>query len=139
MVHPATAHHVQFDGNEALELTIPAETLPKQVDGQETALQMHQIASGLNRGFRRMPEVSGNDCILIIQPYGYTRPAYSLNPKTGLACVILMPEDLQGFSPECAKPDRVSVNKSWLHIPPHAPLQVQRLLKYALSPNWQPT
>jgi hypothetical protein len=128
----------RFDGNEILEVIIPAEALPEQVDGQKTALQMHQIASGLNRGFRLMPEVSGNDCILIIQPYGYTRPAYSLNPKTGLACIVLLPEDLQAFSPEHAVPARVSVNRSWLDIPPHARLQTQRFLKYALSPNWQP-
>ena len=129
----------KFDGNEILELIIPAEVLPKQVDGQETALQIHQIASGVNRGFRRMPEVSGNDCALVIQPYGYTHPAYSLNPETGLACTVLMPEDLEEFSPEHAQPDRVAVNKSWLDVPADAPLQAQRFLKYALSPRWQPT
>jgi hypothetical protein len=129
----------KFDGNEALEIVIPAETLPQQVDGQATTLQMSQIASGLNRGFRRMPEVSGNDCLLIVQPYGYTRPAYSVNQETGLACVVLMPEDLQSFSLEQAKSDRVSVSASWLDVPANSTLQAQRLLKYALSPNWHPT
>lgn len=128
----------KFDGDETLEIAIPAEAMPKRIDGRTAALQMHQIASGLNRGFRRIPEVIGNDCILIIQPYGYTRPAYSLNPKTGLACIILMPEDLQDFSPEHADPARVSVNNSWLNVPASAPLQAQRFLKYALSPKWQP-
>ncbi|MFC1714983.1 hypothetical protein ACFL6S_15045 [Candidatus Poribacteria bacterium] len=128
----------KFDGNEALEIVIPAETMPKQVDGQPTALQMVQIASGLSRGFRRMPEVSGNDCLLMIQPYGYTRPVYSINQETGLACAVLMLEDLQDFSPECAEPINVSVNKSWLDIPAHAALQAQRFMKYALSPNWHP-
>ena len=130
--------YLKFNGDEILELTIPAEALPQQIDGQATALKMHQITSGLNRGFRKMPEVSGNDCCLIIQPYGYTRPAYSLNPKTGLACVILMPEELHHFSPECANPDLVSINKSWFDVPAEAPLQTQRFLKYALSRNWQP-
>ena len=129
----------KFDGNEALEIIIPAETLPKQVDGQTTALQMNQIASGLNRGFRRMPEVSGNDCLLIIQPYGYTRPAYSINQETGLACVVLIWEDLQDFSTEYAVPSHVSVNRSWSHVPADAALQAQRFLKYALSPDWYPT
>jgi len=128
----------KYDGDEILEIIIPAEALPKQIDGRATALQMHQIASGLNRGFRRMPEVSGNDCILIIQPYGYTRPAYSLNPKTGLACIVLMSEDLQDFSPEHAEPARISVSKLWLHVPADAPLEAQRFLKYALSPKWRP-
>jgi len=129
----------KFDGNEILEIVIPSEALPRTVDGQLTALQMHQIASGLNRGFRKMPEVSGNDCILVIQPYGYTRPVYSLNPETGLACVVLMPEDLSSFSPENTNPAQVPVNSSWLDIPDDAPLQAQRFLKYALSPKWEPT
>ncbi len=129
----------KFDGNEILEIVIPSEALPGTVDGQLTALQMHQIASGLNRGFRKMPEVSGNDCILVIQPYGYTRPAYSLNPETGLACVVLMPEDLSDFSPENANPAQVSANSSWLEIPDDAPLQAQRFLKYALSAKWEPS
>jgi hypothetical protein len=128
----------KFDGNEILEIVIPAEAMPRTVDGQLTALQMHQIASGLNRGFRKMPEVSGNDCILVIQPYGYTRPAYSLNPETGAACVILMQDDLGDFSPENTNPAQVSVNSSWLDIPDDAPLQAQRFLKYALSAKWQP-
>lgn len=128
----------KFDGNEALEIVLPAETLPKQVDGQATALQMHQIASGLNRGFRRMPEVSGNDCLLIIQPYGYTRPAYSINQETGLACAVLMSDDLQDFSPESADPAIVSVSRAWLDAPADAALQAQRFLKYALSPDWRP-
>jgi len=130
---------VKFDGNEALEIVIPAEALPKQVDGQATALQINQIASGLNRGFRHIPEVDGNDCALIIHPYGYTRPAYSLNLETGLACIVLADDDLQEFSPEQAEPDRVLVSKNWLDIPQNAPLQAQRFLKYALSHNWQPT
>jgi len=129
---------LKFNGDEILELIIPAEALPGQIDGQKTALKMHQIASGLHRGFRQMPEVSGNDCYLIIQPYGYTRPAYSLNPKTGLACVVLTPADLQDFSPEYANSDFVSINTSWLNIPAKASLQAQRFLKYVLSPNWQP-
>jgi hypothetical protein len=129
----------KFDGNEMLEIVIPSEALPRTVDGQLTALQMHQIASGLNRGFRKMPEVSGNDCILVIQPYGYTRSAYSLNPETGLACVVLMPEDLSDFSPENTNPVQVSVNSSWLNIPDDAPLQAQRFLKYALSTKWEPS
>jgi len=128
----------KYNGDEILELIIPAEALPGQIDGQKTALKMHQIASGLNRGFRQMPEVSGNDCCLIIHPYGYTRPAYSINPKTGLTCVVFMPEDLQDFSPEDANPDSVSINTSCLDVPARAPLQTQRFLKYALSPNWQP-
>jgi len=130
--------YLKFNGDEILELTIPAEALPQQIDGQATAFKMHQITSGLNRGFRKMPEVSGNDCCLIITPYGYTRPAYSLNPKTGLACVILMPEKLQDFSPECANPALVCINKDCFNVPAEAPLQTQRFLKYALSPNWQP-
>jgi hypothetical protein len=130
--------YLKFNGEEILELNIPAEALPKQIDGQQTALKIHQITSGLNNGFRKMPEVSGNDCCLIISPYGYTRPSYSLNPKTGLACVVLMPEELPDFSPESANPDLVWINKSWFDIPEEAPLQAQRFLKYALSPNWQP-
>jgi hypothetical protein len=128
----------KFDGNERLEIVIPAEALPSQVDGQATALQMHQIAAGLNRGYRRMPEVRGNDCLLVIKPYGYTRPAYSVNQETGLVCVVLMLEDLQNFSTEYAKPSGVSVGKSWLDIPADAALQAQRFLKYALSPKWHP-
>lgn len=128
----------KFDGDEALEIVIPAEALPKQVDGQATALQINQIATGLNRGFRRIPEVRGNDCLLDIHPYGYTRPAYSINQQTGLACVVLMREELQKFSPENAKPIDASVGKAWLDIPENAALQAQRFLKYALSPKWHP-
>jgi len=129
---------VKFDGNEILEIIIPAEALPKQVDGQATVMQINQIVSGLNRGFRRMPEVSGNDCALIIKPYGHTRPAYSLNLETELACIVLTYDDLQEFSPEQTEPDRVLVNRNWFNIPANAPLQAQRFLKYALSPKWQP-
>jgi len=130
--------YFKFNGDEMLEIIVPAEGLPGQIDGQKTALKMHQISSGLNRGFRKMPEVNGNDCCLIIPPYGYTSPAYSLNPETGLTSVILMPEDLQDFSPEDANPNRISINTSWLDVPEKAPLKAQRFLKYALSPNWQP-
>ena len=129
---------LKFDGGEMLEIIIPAEALPGQIDGQKTALKMHQISAGLNRGFRKIPEVSGNDCCLIIPPYEYTRPAYSLNPETGLACFIVIPEDLQDFSPEHANPDLASINTSWLDVPPKAPLSAQRFLKYALSPSWMP-
>ena len=129
---------IKFNGNDVLEVIIPAEALPERIDGQKAALQMHQIASGLNRGLRRMPAVNGNDCILVIQPYGYTRPAYSINPETELACVVLMPGDLPGFSPESAVPSRILVNRSWFDVPPDAPFQAQRFLKYALSPRWRP-
>jgi len=129
----------KFNGDKELELIIPAEALPRQIDGQETVLKTHQIVSRLNRGFKKMPEVSENDCRLIIPPYGYTRPAYSINQETHLGCVVLMPEDLQDFSPEHAHPDFVSINTSWLNVPAKASLQAQRFLKYVLSPNWQPT
>ena len=139
---------LKCDGDKMLELIIPAEALPMEIDGQKTALKIHQITSGLNSGFRKIKEVRENACRLIIPPYGYTKPAYSLNPETGLASIILMPEDLQDFSSGRAKsngrfrltanPASVSINKSWFEIPAKAPLQAQRFLKYALSPNWQP-
>jgi len=163
--------YLKFDGDKMLELIIPAEALPQQIDGQETALRIHKITSGLNRGFRKIKEVIDNPCRLVIPSYGYTKPAYSLNPKTGLASIILMPEDLQDFSPESANPNgrldfdtqaaglsspkgvskptqskrltanpaSVLINKSWFDVPAKSPLQAQRFLKYALSPNWQPT
>jgi len=130
--------YLKFNGDKMLELIIPAEALPQQIDGQQTALRIHQITSGLNRGFRKIKEVIENPCRLVIPSYGYTKPAYSLNSETGLASIILMPEDLQDFSPEYANPAYVSINKSWFDIPAKAQLQAQRFLKYALSPNWQP-
>ena len=141
--------YLKFNGDKALELIIPAEALPMQIDGQETVFKIHHITSGLNRGFKKMPEVNENDCRLIISPYGYTSPAYSLNPQTGLAGVVLMPEDLQDFSPEDANPDSVSIKTSrneverrsglsWFDVPEKAPLQAQRFLKYVLSQNWRP-
>jgi len=141
--------YLKFNGDKELELVIPAEALPQQIDGQKTVFKMHQISSGLNRGFRKIQEVIENDCCLIIPPYGYTSPAYSLNPGTGLVCVVLMPEDLRDFSPEDAHPNSVSIKTSrneverrsgfsWLDVPEKAALQSQRFLKYVLSPNWQP-
>jgi len=129
---------LKFDGDEILEIVIPAEALPQQIDGQNTALRMHQITAGLGRGLSKMPAVNQSDCRLTITPYGYTEPAYSLNPETGLTCIILMPENLQNFSPQHANPDSVVVNNSWFEVPTKAPLHAQRFLKYALSPNWQP-
>ena len=131
--------YLKFDGDKMLEIIIPAEALPTQIDGQQTAIRIHQITSGLNRGFRKIKEVSESCCNLTIPPYGYTKPAYSINPETGLACVILMQSDLQDFSPEYANPAYVSINKSWIDVPTEAPLQTQRFLKYVLSPSWQPT
>lgn len=128
----------KYDGDQTLEIVIPAKATPESLDGQRTALQMNQIASGLNRGFRRMPEVDGNDCILIIQPYGHTRTAYSINPETNLVCAIIMPENLQDFSPENAESSQVSISNNWLDIPVNARLQTQRFLKYVLSHDWQP-
>jgi hypothetical protein len=130
--------YVKFNGDESLEIIIPAEVLPARIDGQQTALQINQITVGLNRGFRLMPEVNGNDCILVIQPYGYIRPIYSLNPETGLSCAIFSYQELVDFSPENTTPDNTSVSDFWIDIPPHAQLQTQRFLKYILSRNWEP-
>jgi len=130
---------VKFDGNLALEIIIPPEALPEFLDGQETALQMSQISSGIRRGLRSISAVRRNDCILTIQAYGHTYPAYSVNPETGLACIVFMPDDVQNFSPEQAELDQMSVNKEWFNIPGNVKLQSQRFLKYALSPDWQPT
>ncbi|MBD3182965.1 hypothetical protein GF312_11790 [Candidatus Poribacteria bacterium] len=129
---------IKYDGTNILEIVIPAEALPKQLDGQPTALQMNQLASGLNSGLRKIPQVNGNDCIMIINPYGYTRPAYSLNPKTKKACIITMPWNLENFSPEMAKPDQFSVSEEWTRIPHDAVFQAQRFLKYVLSNKWKP-
>jgi hypothetical protein len=129
---------VKFDGNQVLEIIIPTSALPELLDGQATAFQMSQIASGLSRGLRSMSVVRRNDCILTVQAYGHTRPAYSINPETGLACIVITPEDLQKFTPEEAEIDQVWVNKKWFDIPANAKLQSQRLLKYVLSPDWLP-
>lgn len=71
------------------------------------------------------------DTILIASRHLY-RAAYSLHERTGLASIVLKPEQLKAFHPAWAKPDRVIVKK---FIPEPEAEEAKELFLQALDWN----
>jgi hypothetical protein len=129
---------LKFSGNKGFHVCIPWKAFPKEVNGTPTeklfpelpriiaqylsSFIKQKLIDEISRTTQTSKYIKGEEKagdfaekvmpdIVLVSPRHLFRMPYSLNEKSGLASIVIRPDQLKNFHPGWAKPDRVLPKK----------------------------